>query len=155
MLRCSGQGKIEHNHMKICFKCGKQKSLTMFYRHPKMGDGRLGKCKECTKKDVSENYRANIDHYVAYERDRYKAPERRKKMLEYQQKRRSNRPGRTKCAYAVSNAIRDGRLIKQACEVCGNEKSQAHHDDYRRPLVVRWLCRKHHLEHHGKTSREK
>ena len=37
--------------MKKCFKCGVEKPLTEFYVHPKMGDGHLGKCKDCTKKD--------------------------------------------------------------------------------------------------------
>jgi ribosomal protein S27AE len=41
-------------------------------------------------------------------------------------------------------------LIKQPCEVCGNLKAQAHHDDYSKPLQVRWLCQKHHTEHHQK-----
>jgi len=45
--------------------------------------------------------------------------------------------------------IRSGKLIKQCCEVCLTEKNvQAHHDDYNKPLDVRWLCIKHHAEHH-------
>ena len=50
----------------------------------------------------------------------------------------------------ASNAIQSGKLIKQPCEVCGLEKSEAHHDDYSLPLSVRWLCRDHHAEHHRK-----
>lgn len=34
--------------VKTCFKCGKEKSLDEFYTHPRMKDGHLGKCKECT-----------------------------------------------------------------------------------------------------------
>lgn len=145
--------KDRNKHMKTCFKCGEAKPVDQFYRHPQMGDGRLGKCKACTKSDVSANYRANIGHYTAYEKERFKKPERKEQYRRYQRNLRLERPGRYRCAYAVSNAIRDGRLMRGPCEVCGNVKAQAHHDDYRRPLVVRWLCRKHHLEHHGKVKR--
>lgn len=40
--------------MKKCFKCGIEKPITDFYVHPKMGDGHLGKCKDCTKRDTQE-----------------------------------------------------------------------------------------------------
>lgn len=46
-------------------------------------------------------------------------------------------------------SIKIGILIKQNCEVCGiNENVEAHHDDYTKPLEVRWLCRSHHREYH-------
>lgn len=49
----------------------------------------------------------------------------------------------------TNRKIRQGVLIKQPCEVCGTEeKIEAHHDDYMKPLDVRWLCRFHHQEHH-------
>ena len=41
--------------MKTCFKCGACKPLVEFYKHPKMVDGHLGKCKCCTKADVKKN----------------------------------------------------------------------------------------------------
>lgn len=113
-----------------------------------MADGHLGKCKTCTKKDVAANYQKNRGYYAAYERERFQRPERKAKALEYQRKRRAAYPGKARAVYAVNNAIRDGRLVPQSCEKCG-AKAQAHHDDYRKPLVVRWLCFKHHREHHG------
>lgn len=36
---------------KICFKCNIEKDLSKYYKHSKMSDGHLGKCKDCTKKD--------------------------------------------------------------------------------------------------------
>lgn len=48
----------------------------------------------------------------------------------------------------VAKAIRTGKLVPQPCEVCGATKVDAHHDDYSRPLDVRWLCRGHHRRLH-------
>ena len=49
----------------------------------------------------------------------------------------------------TETCINIGILIKQPCEVCGtNEEVEAHHDDYYKPLDIRWLCRGHHLDHH-------
>ena len=45
-------------------------------------------------------------------------------------------------------AMRTGRLVPQPCEECGAERVEAHHDDYSRPLDVRWLCRRHHSYQH-------
>jgi hypothetical protein len=137
---------------KKCFKCGIIKPVDSFYRHKETADGYLGKCKTCTKRDVKKRYdsddgRAKI---IAYEKSRFKDPERKKKIANYQKKSRESRPGAYRARNAVSNAVRDGRLIRLPCEICGDAKSQAHHDDYRRPLSVRWLCFKHHREiEHG------
>jgi hypothetical protein len=50
----------------------------------------------------------------------------------------------------VARAIRSGRLVKQVCEVCGDPDTSGHHDDYSKPLDVRWLCDRHHkAEHYG------
>lgn len=45
--------------LKTCFKCGKEKLISDFYPHKGMSDGRLNKCIECTKIDVS-NRKNNI-----------------------------------------------------------------------------------------------
>ena len=135
--------------VKTCFKCQAVKPITDFYVHPAMGDGRLGKCKECTKRDVAENYRANVAHYAEYERERFQRPERKAAVLQHQRNRRARNPEKSIARNAVGNAIRDGRLTRLPCEVCGDAKSEAHHDDYSKPLDVRWLCRDHHKEHHG------
>lgn len=44
--------------------------------------------------------------------------------------------------------IRRGKINREPCEVCGS-KAEAHHDDYSKPLQVKWLCRKHHMKLHA------
>lgn len=54
----------------------------------------------------------------------------------------------TKAKSMVNHAIRDGKLKREPCEVCGKEPAQAHHDDYNYPLKVRWLCQDCHAKWH-------
>lgn len=53
---------------------------------------------------------------------------------------------------ALKYAVRKGVLIRKPCEVCGNVKSEGHHEDYSKPLEVRWLCSIHHHEIHHSIS---
>ena len=57
---------------KKCFKCGETKALSEYYKHPRMGDGHLGKCKECTKKDSKNQWSKNIKdpEFVESEKER-------------------------------------------------------------------------------------
>lgn len=44
----------------------------------------------------------------------------------------------------VYRALLSGKLEKEPCEICGETKVFAHHEDYKKPLIVNWLCEKHH-----------
>lgn len=60
-------------------------------------------------------------------------------------------PEKRAAQIAVGNALRAGRLARGECERAGDGcdgRVEAHHDDYSRPLDVRWLCSTHHHEHH-------
>jgi hypothetical protein len=46
----------------------------------------------------------------------------------------------------VYTSIRNGTLKQLTCKVCGKEKTEAHHEDYLKPLDVIWVCKKHHRE---------
>lgn len=48
----------------------------------------------------------------------------------------------------VHNAIRAGKLNKMPCAICGITRTEGHHPNYKRPLEVVWLCKKHHIEVH-------
>jgi hypothetical protein len=54
---------------------------------------------------------------------------------------------------AVGAAILSGDLVRLPCEACGSARTQAHHDDYLRPLDVRWMCVPCHRRwHHCNTA---
>lgn len=67
----------------------------------------------------------------------------------------------------LQRAVKDGRIRREPCEfrvvvrtndevrgesrktqLCGEVETDAHHDDYSKPLDVRWLCRRHHRAVH-------
>lgn len=49
-----------------------------------------------------------------------------------------------------------GTLKREGCEIVGCVKrAQKHHEDYTKPLQVRWLCREHHLQLHNMEIRKK
>ena len=52
---------------------------------------------------------------------------------------------------SVSNAVRREKLVRPpSCSTCENTKHlRAHHDDYAKPLDVRWLCAPCHSAHHA------
>ena len=147
---------------KVCFKCSISLPLSAYYRHKGMADGRLNKCKDCTKKDVRKHREANLDSAQECDRVRGRADKHRASVANYRgtargkarlkagkDSWRAKNPGKVKATQVVSNAVRGGKLTKLPCEVCGSTVSvQAHHDDYSKPLVVRWLCVKHHNELH-------
>lgn len=66
---------------------------------------------------------------------------------------KARHPMRHKARQKLTQAIRSGKIHRQPCEVCGETNSEGHHDDYSKPLAVRWLCRKHHVELHKSAKR--
>jgi integrase len=49
---------------------------------------------------------------------------------------------------SVARAITSGQLVPQPCEDCGATDVHGHHDDYTKPLDVRWLCSTCHAKLH-------
>jgi hypothetical protein len=48
--------------------------------------------------------------------------------------------------------LKRGKLTQLSCEVCWKDETEMHHDDYSKPLEVRWLCRDHHLDLHQRAT---
>ena len=149
--------------MKVCRECSQEKPLTEFYKHAKMADGHLNKCIECVKARVSKHRDANLEKVREYDRQRGSLPHRIEARKEYQQteqgkaaKKRAmdayhkRYPMKYAAHVITRNAVRDGKLKPaESCSVCKSTESiEGHHDDYTKPLSVRWLCRNCHNEWH-------
>ena len=139
---------------KKCFKCKSVKELAEFYRHPRMADGHLNKCKECAKNDVALHRAANLEKVREYDRVRAKDKDRRKAAAISVRRWRAEDRRRSAAHRAVARAVRAGTLSARPCETCGNDKSVAHHDDYDKPLDVRWLCPPCHRQHHAAQAQK-
>jgi len=130
--------------MKICKNCKKHLSIGSFYKCRTMADGHHSDCKECHKASVRKNRAAHLDYYRQYDRERGN-----RQPADYLKEYRKKNIKKYLATNMVNNAIRDKKLFKQACEECGEKKRvHAHHDDYAKPLNVRWLCAAHHRQWH-------
>ena len=139
--------------------------ISYFYKHSKMTDGHLGKCKDCCKSDNTKDRNKNIDKYRKYDRDRFQNdPIRREKTIANSNRRREM--GLDKAAKRkwtelnrykknaqtkVRRAIKRGVLVRpDKCVSCGisGVRIEGHHHDYSKPLDVCWLCTRCHGEEH-------
>ena len=134
--------------MKQCFKCKVEKDLSDFYKHKQMADGHLNKCKACTKKDARTHRNENLERIRKYDRARGNRQHR-----DYKKDYRKKFPAKCRAQNLVASAIKKKNLIREPCEECGSSESvHAHHDDYMRPLKVRWLCASHHRQWHEENG---
>ena len=134
--------------VKDCFKCGETKPLSAFYKHKQMADGHLNKCKQCAKVDVKNNRESNIEYYREYDRIRGN-----RQAYEYIKEYRSRYPNKFIAHKIVRNAMKQKKLFREPCVVCGTDESVvAHHSDYLKPLNVIWMCQSHHKQWHQKNG---
>jgi len=97
---------------------------------------------------VREWRRANREKSRAYMRE-WQA-QNRERIRDWQRANASKRdPQKTYAQNLLNRAVARGDVERQPCEVCGASKTDAHHEDYSRPLDVRWLCRLHHRGVHN------
>jgi len=142
---------------KQCFKCHRTLPLDEFYKHGMMGDGRLGKCKSCTREDVKAHRLANVEKARAYDRMRNRNDPKRKKMDLGKQRKKRAKEGTVyvQAHNAFARAVKAGKIIRpDHCSRCLVQcQPQGHHDDYNFPLDVMWLCPPCHAQRHLELGR--
>ncbi len=110
----------------LCYICRQRLRRKKFYPDKSRGSG-IRSC--CIKCQAIWNKTRNVS-----------------RRLYFRQYKKDNRE-KIKAQDRLRQEIRTGRMIKQPCEICG-ARAEAHHEDYSKPLMVRWFCHKHHLRIH-------
>ena len=114
--------------MPTCIKCKESLPLELFAKNRARKNGLQNRCRSCQAEMAARHYREN--------------------KARYQERNRGVSPQMRRAQHAVEVALKGGRMTKAPCETCGSTPAEAHHDDYGKPLMVRWLCRSHHQEWH-------
>jgi hypothetical protein len=146
------------NHSKPCTKCKAVKPLSEFYFDKRVPGGHQSECKTCARLTMKayrlrpENRKANIERCRRWNEAHPESenhPRDEVRNAEYEQKRIGTL--QLAARRELHKALNRGDIVRPPiCSQCGSAKStmHGHHDDYSKPLDVRWLCRTCHGAFH-------
>lgn len=120
---------------RVCIKCGLSKPDTEFHKSSHDPNEFRGACKLCYK-DQCRRYAKTAAGKLSKGKTNTK--------------QRVDKPVKYKARYTLTNAVRDGKIMKpKDCERCGKGgQIDGHHHDYSKPLDVNWLCVPCHNQEH-------
>ena len=135
----TGRRRHPGAQMRICVTCHRHLPLEDFNADKRKPHGKRYRCKRCESLQKSAWHRNGGREIV---RRNCKA-----------WRKKTGYPGwsdpiRKRARNLAQAAVRRGVLTRKPCEYCGHPKSHAHHDDYSKPLNVRWLCDPCHKQEH-------
>lgn len=126
---------------KHCNGCGFDLPGEQFRKCKQTRDGLRTKCKGCEQaydKARSESRKEYRREHRDWDRH-----------TEITRRWRDKNKEKRRAHDAVRYALKKGTLVRQPCERCGStHRVEAHHDDYSKPLDVKWLCEEHHKQRH-------
>lgn len=139
---------------KQCSTCKDCKPETDFYADKRRPDGMKSQCKKChcITSVLSRDGDAHRDYNRNWMRRSKYASRADVKERELKRSRVRGKSIEARARHLANVAVRLGFLERPAtCPICGEQGMgiHAHHDDYSRPLDVRWMC----TECHGKEHR--
>lgn len=136
--------------MKTCGQCNKSKDDEQFHRRAMSKDGLAACCKDC---------QSTYDAARLYQPDRVRAraeyktkPEGIARIRAGQKRYIERNPLKRHAHTTFDNAVTRGKIkVPDQCQTPGCASTgplEGHHDDYTKPLEVRWLCTQCHIAHH-------
>lgn len=142
--------------VKTCTRCGVTLPIDKFPKR-KSHNGNYypsSICKPCRSAEASEwarnnplKRKENWRRHAEQNRESYAEANRlyyrrhRETRMESLQRYWASNPGKLAARHAVAYAIQTGSLKRLPCEQCGSQQRvHAHHQDYSKPLEVKWLC---------------
>lgn len=137
---------------KTCNSCSTEKPVSDFGLRAASKDGLSAKCKECQKE--YDKKRASAPHRVAARKAYIQTEAGKASHNKSTKKWVENNSSKRKAHIAAGNALRDGKLNRgEKCQLCDcSVNLDAHHDDYSKPLGIRWLCQTHHKQWHKENG---
>ncbi len=166
--RFLSRSSVMNNPIKTCSKCKKTKPVENFHKHKIEKDGLKCWCKECCNK-ISQKWRRENPKRIRDSAKKYRVSH-RGEIIKYSKQYRKSNQEKLKEYSLLYNATHKeekaancktqraklkGKLLLRPCGLCGATKDiLAHHDDYKNPLAVRWLCRSCHAGLHSILRRK-
>lgn len=153
-----------------CSKCKIPQPPTEFHRDKYTTSGLKSNCKECSRAASRAWARANKERNAekarkwreanperVYEQTRQWHRANPKIIAESVKNYRRKNPEKYRAHNLLQKAVQRGKIIKpRRCEDCGKlcepHELDGHHEDYNKPLVVKWLCRLCHVRQHKKQD---
>lgn len=135
-----------------CYVCEVEKPIDSFRQFFNKRNSKTYRKKKCA---ICEDERWRARYYAGYKDrklvlDKAWIKNNTKLSRSYGLKSREKFKDRHESRYIFRKAVMSGKIKRLPCEVCGDKKSQGHHEDYSKPLEVIWLCRTHHEDRHRK-----
>lgn len=124
---------MEEEQKVRCGKCWKFKSPSEFFKNISRKRGIMCYCKDCATLSSQKNRTKTRNRNITRET-------------------RKRNPVKSAARIIFSNALQAGKIQKQPCFFCGEEKVEGHHLLYDYPMKVIWLCKKHHYEVHDQIK---
>lgn len=135
--------------MKKCIKCGEEKNIEYFYKHPKTKDGRLNKCIECCKENTKKNLirKSKNPEWLESERIRHREKYYR---LGYKDRHKPNRESKKKAMSKYREKYPEKIRAVRASSSIKKKGYENHHWSYNEEHYndVIFLTKKDHMKLH-------